>query len=391
LLWAAACFAPKPEANTNPVVVDSAHVLTPESVAAIESVRFPRDVPVIVRTVKTIPPARIGQFATQAMTDEPAWNRLRPRGFLRKYFRQDPSWGRGVYVLVSIEPALLQIRFGEELRMRAYRLGLAAGSWYREHQRFPPDDLPGQVTRTVQELEQRLAGPGEPRWPMSWAYFCASVLYSQIEDFLAPGEGPFSSTVLRYHVRLVDFLGGTRSAWSFVLVSLLCVAAFWLLVNKLLVETLLFPLLRNRLARFGVVLTSQVTFVAFLVSAIATIAVLGRGRIEDELALARLGLTSLRSIGFNPSLYATPGGLWLAFPGTLIAIGIDFLKTAAVSRESGGRNTTIELGFLLWAPTLYILPKALGYFLLVYLLFQLIAGFMDLVTREDPSARPVTR
>ncbi|MEX2260902.1 MAG: hypothetical protein WD696_03070 [Bryobacteraceae bacterium] len=382
VLWAAAFFTEKPEAKTNPVVIDDAGVLTPESIAAIEAIRFPRDIPAVVRTVNSIPIAKIGTYATDAMAEEAAWNELRPRGFLRKYFRQDAPWGTGVYVLVSMDPALLQIRFGEEIRLRAYREGLATGPWYRERQRFPKDGLNDHVTQTVRELAQTLEQAGEPRWPMTWVYFFASVLYSEIEDFLAPGDGPFSSTVLQYHIRLIDSLGGTTSAWSFVLVSLLCVLVFWLLFNKLLIERLLLPFLRSRFARSGIVFTSEVTLLAFVVAAVATIAVLGRGRIEDELALARLGLSSLGPIGFDPSLYATPGGLWLAIPGGLIAVGVDFFQTLVSSKESGGRSVNIQLGFILWAAVLFILPKAIGYFLLAYLFVQVIASFKELVSGD---------
>ena len=110
--------------------------------------------------------------------------------------------------------------------------------------------------------------------------------------------------------------------------------------------------------------------------------VLGRGRIEDELALARLGLSSVGPIGFDPQLYAVPGGLWMAIPGGLIAMGVDFFKTLASSKESGGQNVNIQLGFLSWTAALFILPKAIGYFLLVYLFVQVIVSFKELVSSD---------
>lgn len=380
VLWVAASFTAKPEAKTNPVVIDDAGVLSPESIAAIDAIRFPRDIPAVVRTVNRIPGAEIGTYATDAMSAEAAWNGLRPRGVLRKYFRQDAPWGTGVYTLVSMDPALLQIRYGEEIRLRAYREGLATGPWYREHQRFPEAGLKDHLTRTVRDVAKTLEEAGEPHWPMSWVYFFASVIYSEIEDFLAPGDGPFSATALKYHVRLVDLFGGTKSAWSFVLVSLLSVLAFWLLFNKLLLERLLLPFLRNRFARWGIEFTSKVTLLTFVVTAVATIVVLGRGRIEDQLALAQLGLGSLGPIGFDPSLYAAPGGLWVAIPGAIIALGVDFFQTLLSSQASEGRRVNIQLGFIPWAAVLFVLPKAIGYFLLGYLAVRLIAGARELVS-----------
>jgi len=320
------------------------------------------------------------------MGKESAWKNLRPRGFLREYFRQDPPSGRGVYVLVSLNPALLQIRFGGEIRLRAYREGLATGLWYRAHQRFPQDGIPVHVTRTVRDLAQVLQRAGKPHWPMTWVYFFASVVYSKVEDFLTPSDGPFSGTVLQYHIRLVHFLGGTSSAWGFVLVSLLCVLAFWLLVNKLLVDKLLLPFLRNRFAKGGIVFTSSATLFASVASAVAVIAVLGRGRVEDELALARLGLGSIGAAGFDPSLYAAPGGFWLAIPGCILAMIVDLFQTALSGKQSGGSETNISLGFIPWTAVLFILPKAIGYFLLAYLFVQVIGSIKSLVTDDSPDA-----
>jgi hypothetical protein len=75
--------------------------------------------------------------------------------------------------------------------------------------------------------------------------------------------------VLQYHVRLIHSLGGTKSTWSFLFVSLLCVLVFWLVINKLLIEKLLLPFLRNRFARLGVVFTSELAVVAIVITGVA--------------------------------------------------------------------------------------------------------------------------
>jgi hypothetical protein len=52
-------------------------------------------------------------------------------------------------------------------------------------------------------------------------------------------------------------------------VSLLCVLVFWLVINKLLIEKLLLPFLRNRFARLGVVFTSELAVVAIVITGVA--------------------------------------------------------------------------------------------------------------------------
>ena len=189
---------------------------------------------------------------------------------------------------------------------------MATGPWYSAHQRFPKDGIPDHVTRTVRDLPQVMQRAGEPHWPMTWVYFFASVVYSKVEDFLAPFAAHFSGTVLQYHIRLVHLLGGTSSAWGFVLVSLLwssasgCSSTNCLSTHCCCRSSAIAS--RRRASSSRAPRLSSL----HLASAVAVIAVLGRGRVEDELALDRLGLSSSGAAGFDPSLYAAPGGFWLA-------------------------------------------------------------------------------
>ena len=154
LLFVLAYFEEYKKADGSVRVNDKANILSPKAVAEIEQVKFPEDIPALVRTVSSIPGAKIGTFATELMSKDPNWQKLRHRYWLRRIIRQDKPWATGVYVLVSIDPRLLQIRFGHEIRLRAYQQLIAAGKWYRDQQCFEQSALDQCVINTMQGTRQ---------------------------------------------------------------------------------------------------------------------------------------------------------------------------------------------------------------------------------------------
>lgn len=186
---------------------DDAKILSSETKCALSQIRFPEDIPVIVRTVPHIPPREMGTFATDLMSKDAGWQKLRPRSWLRRWFRQDLPSDRGVFVLVSMDPQLLQIRFGRAIRLGAYQQMLAVGTWYRSQQTFERNALDQHVLNTVQELASRMRKLTAPPWPLSWALSLASSVESEVEDFLAPSDGLYSKAVLSRYIWLAHGLG----------------------------------------------------------------------------------------------------------------------------------------------------------------------------------------
>jgi hypothetical protein len=225
-LFVLASFTPKPKADGSVIVDDAANILSPEAEAAIKQIKFPEDIPAVVRTVSTISEEKIGTFATDLMATERHWQTLRPRGWLRKYIRNDSPSGPGIYVLVSLDPQLLQIRFGPEIRLAAYQQMLAIGPWYRSQQRFERSTIDQHVVRSVKDLADRMHKLAAPPWPLNWVRYLSSPIASKVDEWLAPSDGLFSKLALKYYIRAAQSIGGTGSAWRFVAFS---VAAFVLL------------------------------------------------------------------------------------------------------------------------------------------------------------------
>ena len=111
-------------------VVDTAGILTKKVVRKIEDTyAFPPDSPILVRTIKTLKRSEAAAVATEMMQAEGYWESVRPKHFWEKMTGDKPD-ATGTYILVSQEPRLIQIRFGERVRLQAYRAGLAVGDQY---------------------------------------------------------------------------------------------------------------------------------------------------------------------------------------------------------------------------------------------------------------------
>ena len=80
-IWGVVEDDPVLQGRLNPRVFDDARLLTPATIARIESTVFPPDVPVIVRTVERLDGRVAAAEATDRMEREAAWRRCgRGRG-----------------------------------------------------------------------------------------------------------------------------------------------------------------------------------------------------------------------------------------------------------------------------------------------------------------------
>lgn len=363
-----------PKQTIVPRVIDSANLLTEPAIRRIEQLRFPTDIPVLVRTVRQIKPEQIGAFATESMEDETAWKTMRRRGFLRSTFRRDSPSSTGIYVLVSQEPALLQIRYGEKVRLTAYSAGIACGEWYTSRQRFRLEDVDRHVFQTLTDVAARLE-QASASWFTRKVRSLASLAWSEVEDFLMPSDNFLVETALKNYVRLIAVFGGTGSVWRFLLVSLVCYVLLWLLLKKLVVDRYVLPRVQRKAARFGIQVLSEGSLVAFLATGFLALVVLGRARIEDQMALQYIGLSGLGGLGISPVLFAKTGGFWFAVPVAILVFLKDMLQSNIVEKVPGEAN--LSFAFIAWAAVFYILPMGICIFAFFMLLVSTISTILD--------------
>jgi hypothetical protein len=384
VFWLAAGFTSRPTARTTPFVADGAGAYSNATVDRLMSIHFPEDTPVVIRTVNNIPLKEIGAYATQCMNNDPHSQVLRPRGLLRRFFRRDSPSGTGVFVLVSLEPLLLQIRFGDQLRLRAYRTGLATGPWYRSQQRFPREEIENHTVEVVQALARKVEDAGRSSWFMGLLERIPSEAYAEIEDLLAPSENRVERVVLSGYVRILATFGGTRSLLCFFLINIVCLVLPWFVLGKVVVWVLR-KATKSKVV-VGVVralVNSGLLGIAML--SVASLGILSRGRIEDEMALSSLGVAALGRIGLDTHFYAREGGLLIAIPGGILKFVLDILESIEEHSRTGGRQTTLSLGCLMWAGVLFVLPLAVGIYALPVLIFQIGRALVATATEEGGS------
>ena len=91
---------------------------------------------------------------------------------------------------------------------------------------------------------------------------------------------------------------------------------------------------------------------AFLLTALSALVVLGRGRIEDELFLAHLGLAP-SMLALDPSFFARSGGLLFAIPAALLVFAAEFLEGNPPNEPN---QRTLPFGCLPWAAAVFSTP-----------------------------------
>jgi hypothetical protein len=196
-------------------------------------------------------------------------------------------------------------------------------------------------------------------------------VWSEFEDFMMPSDNFLADKALRNYVRLIWALGGTGSVWRFLLASFGCFLVLWVGLKKLLVDRLLLPRIQGLGARWGIDVTSKLALAGFLATGFAALVVLGRGRLEDQMALEYLGLSALGNLAFDPATFTQGGGLWFALPVAVLVFIKDILKDNVVDPEPATK--TLSIGFVCWAAVFYLMPKAICFFALFILVPQTVS------------------
>ena len=324
---------------------DDARILQPAAIRAIEQTTFPPDVPLMVRTVDAPAATIVGAAATDRMEHETHWQSVRPRTWHQRNFKRNYPWGTGVYVLVSKRPALLQIRFGDEIRLQSYRTGLAAGSENRRIQEaYAAAPTDAQLVALVAELAKRLPPVLPSGWLRSLPHRLASIAFAEIEEFVLPSEGAFRQGAVRTYISLTRRLGAASSGWRFLAFTALCYGVIWWAAYLLRTS------LGDRFKVAGAITGGILSILAkalYFVAAIGSLLLLASGRVEDQLLLRDLGLQQSQWISFDSPYLSASGGWVLCITTGLIALASSLLDTMEGIEESRGRGeTNINLSFL---------------------------------------------
>jgi hypothetical protein len=366
-LWGCVEGSPASQGVIRPVVVDEARLLSAAAIHAIEQVRFPSDIPVLVRITDAPVASIAGPAATDRMEHETHWQKVQPRTWHQRYVKQNAPWGSGMYLLVSARPALVQVRFGDRIRLDAYRAGLAAGPHYRRMQEaFAANPGEAEIVAIVRDAAARLPGVLNTPWYLSLVRSMSSVAFSEIEEFVLPADGAFRKWVVRTYVGILRELGAAATGWRYLLFTALCYCVLW-------PATYFLSRAMRQQSKAAQIVAGTASLLAkgiYFVAALASLLLLANGRIEDELLLRDLGLQPLKWTGFDSQYFAVHGGWILAIVTGIAAFIASALESMEEMQEAKARGETqVSLNFLFapfaWGALVLFLPRGIGLFALL--------------------------
>src|SRR5689334_13007753 len=109
--------------NFSPLVLDEARTLNKETTQWLKSQSYPSGFVFLFRSVDKLSVRELGSQADELFEKD-----------AQKCPKPAACTARGVYILISREPSLMQIRVGSELARKAQWAGLTAGKTYIEKQ-----------------------------------------------------------------------------------------------------------------------------------------------------------------------------------------------------------------------------------------------------------------
>ncbi len=378
-LWLMAGCTHKPtKVFHKPYIIDEASILQTQTKSALQKVKFPKDIPVLIKTLDSIPLGKLAKYTSSCMKNEMYWDSVRHVNFFRSYARFQKPWDNGVYIVISKKPKLIQIRYGNNLRMEAYTRGIAAGPWYVKNQKYKFITLDKHIIVLVNELAQKVEDINKKNWITSTFKKLGSIVWSTIEDSLMMSDNFYSKYLLQYFIKFISFIGGTISIGFFMFITFALFVLYWIFIRGLK-EKLLSNNTKYYKAIYMLYISSKVLSFFYSILTIATLILLVRGRTEDLIVLKHYGFGSINPFKIEPSFLVGNGGLFLAIIVSILALLNDILDFASTRTI----DMTIFFKFIVWGIIIYSIPKGIGLLITYYLIMRFINGFSILIRKDS--------
>lgn len=306
-------------------VIDSCHVLSPKTYSYLHNIKPPLGVKPVIVAVDKIEDREMGEYADNLFDQ-----------FCEKKYSGHTFGKRGILVVASKDPELIQVRVGSTYAVYCRMRGSAAGADYLAMQKETAergiDEMcPVALRNVIEDIESARELPWYKKFFLKASFIQVDML---MEDLGTPSEDFFSQFYFRPFLYVVGVVKSILGSWF---LSFIVIALSYLLVTKWLRKKMNAAFLRlahNRLdineddpesqmlANFlgGIVVTLIQIFVS--VPTFAAISVLSTSRTEDIIALRYANIPSVEMIEDMSIWSNSSTGLWLA---VLLAI-IYYLK-----------------------------------------------------------------
>lgn len=380
-------------------IIDGANILDSAAWHRLSELKgFPLDIPVVVETVDSLGSYFHGDTALKRMRSLPYWAEVRPKGWFDRNLNFDRPEGTGVYVLASRNPDLLQIRFGERIRLMAYRSGLVFGPTYRsiQDEYRTSTDKSAALTEVVVNLNDSASSNLDAPWYLRYFSTIGTVVFVKSLEWTKFSGSFYQEYIVRPIVALFISIHALDKPWLMIAISALLLMGINLLFGLVPVpqgraakisSSLLITLTRNAVMVVG-------TFIFYHIMQ----ALIG-GRIEDEMYLRELGIEGITFPSKESWTYLS-SGIWIALAGGVIfainSVASSYLSISKIGRTLGlgsdaepDENQIFDHlldNLLAWTTLLLFLPRGLSVLVIAFQIIKLVKTGVSIARSEKTRA-----
>jgi len=302
LIVLTACRKNYRDTTYRPLIEDEAKLLDLQTAQTLKSRPYPKGFAFIVCTVEKLPPAEVGS-AVDTLFEEAQKRCPDPKSCKQ----------RGVFIVVSANPALMQVRTGSDLATQAQWAGITSGSRYIAKQQLGSlRDVDSALPEMVDWLSTSLPAAIEISWVRRLILNeITQDLYIELEGLSLPSESFYGKYVLRPFLHagiLAQRLSGT---WW---VTYIIAAVVILLVRSVLRRIIMFGVRRTpgKVASFVALGLNIAISLALAVPSAASAIFLSGSRLEDQIALRASGIPGVELFAFPARSFTIHTGIALA-------------------------------------------------------------------------------
>jgi hypothetical protein len=293
-----------------PTISDNADILADATETRLRSLKYPKGFVFVVMTESRISPEVVGAVAD-----------ARFNAVSKQHPQKDAFEERGVLVLASANPMLIQIRVGTDFHSLARWRGITAGKPYLDkqlatRQQNLNDGILDMVAWAATELPVAVDLP----WYRKWLLVdIVQTLGAELDELSVPSEGFYSAFLLRPITAIRVFERNYFGSWwlTYVVIGV----AFYVLkalINIVIVN----PIRRWRPAIGNAVglLFAIALGVGLAFPSAGSAILLAGSRLEDQIALQASGLPGVNQLTFEPETFVRSTGVWIALLLVLLRI-----------------------------------------------------------------------
>jgi hypothetical protein len=351
---------------------------------------FPEGIPVLIKTVDSIPISQIGSIATLCLQNDSNWF----------------AWGEfkdltdnGLLILVSKVPKMVQVRFGKKLSLEAYKAGLVIGPKYNElQQKFLENNYSNGLEKVLSILQVELPKALNLPWLIKLLKPAPEFIYDELSELSMPSENAYTNYIFKPYSHFLSTFGLFKYPLIFVIFNALLL--FVIVKMGIYIIKKIFSIWK-KMCVILLFIWSLLSSVLFSIPFWGAVIFLSSFRTEDRMFAQYLNIP-LPLLNGNFNFYTSFTPFWLAlilgvfilvivFPKYInTAMGIDWLLGSDSTSFKNSLNRVIEndsqelVGHTIRFALRYMImalfmPRIITLLILFYYLIQLPSAIMDYI------------